>query len=485
MNLRSFAMSTAKLVVGCVSLSLFLTSYIGNALTVAVPFFVSHYHTTPAYASFALTGYATALACFLLPASLLAQRFSNRSIFLLGLISCSLITAAIPFSPTLPLLVAGRIAQGATAALCLSTAMALISRHVPTAARFVAIGIAVCFTYSGVSLSLSFSGLIIDNWGYQYMFFAASLALACLFCVARNIPKESEENIASKSTLPYFKVLLFILSIGLCLLSLSALASWHGARYSLLIGIALVALLVSYEYKSTAPNKIHVIPVHLLTNNKSFTYCFLVSIAAYVSVMAEPVLLALFSQYTLGISATQAGFIIVVQPITIALVSFLTGRITKVLGGNATVTLGLVIQTLALASFVVIDTETTVTSLILRQLAVGTGFALFSAPNTTLITLAVAKHQYALASSMQQLGRSLGQGTAYALVTVIIAAVVSATPGSAIYPEQFATASVIILLISASLGIAGIVFAYLGYLQAKHQTKTQGTLHASTSAVPA
>ena len=48
-----------------------------------------HYQTLPQYASFALTGYATALACFLLPASLLAKRFSNRTIFLLGLSSCA------------------------------------------------------------------------------------------------------------------------------------------------------------------------------------------------------------------------------------------------------------------------------------------------------------------------------------------------------------------------------------------------------------
>ena len=471
-------MNQAKLVVGCVSFSLFLTSYIGNALTVAVPFFVSHYHTSPAYASFALTGYATALACFLLPASLLAQRFSNRTIFVLGLISCALITAAIPLSPTLPILVAGRIAQGAAAALCLSTGMALISRHVPTAQRFVAIGIAVCCTYSGVSLSLSLSGIIIDNWGYQYMFYAASLALALLFVIARQIPKdELNQGLA----LPYFKLLVFILAIGLCLLSLSALASWSIARYSLLLGIILLAVLISYEYHNPH-HKVTVIPVHLLTNNKSFTYCFLVSIAAYVSVMAEPVLLALFSQYTLGISATQAGFIIVVQPITIAIVSFLTGRITKILGGNATVTLGLIIQTLALASFVVIDTHTTVLSLVLRQLAVGTGFALFSAPNTTLITLSVAKHQYALASSMQQLGRSLGQGTAYALVTVIIAAWVSAAPGSAIYPEQFAQASVIILVVSATLGLAGILFSALGYLQSKKSVPSSTTKELSLAA---
>lgn len=559
-------MRKSSLVVCCVSLCLFLTSYTGNALTVAVPFLVKHFNTLPQYASLALTGYATALACFLLPASLLARRFSNRRIFITGLISCAAITAAIPFSPNLWVMVAGRIAQGAAASLCLSTAMALISSHVETSRRFIAIGIAVCLTYTGVSSSLSFSGVIIDGIGYQYMFYGAASAMAALTLLAVRIPKESADSTVD---LPYSRIIVFVLSIGLCLLSLSCLASWHYASYGLILGLALTAALVVYEYSLltrntgnkcitcdkginsnqpsasdkdlsgrahsiisrdllrralrlarrqhssegdaqtlsatsikagltginagaalvplnsgsalSASRTLQVIPVQLLIGNRPFTWCFLVSIAAYVSVMAEPVLLALFSQYTLGISASQAGFIIVVQPVTIAVVSFFTGRIARILGGNLTVTAGLIIQTIALATFTIIDESTTVTSLILRQLAVGTGFALFSAPNTTLITLTVARQNYALASSMQQLGRSIGQGTAYALVTVIIAAVVSARPGSAAFPEQFADASVIILTISALLGISGIFFAALGTLEARRQART-AVDHSTTSA---
>ncbi len=479
-------MSNSKLVICCVSLCHFLTSYIGNALTVAVPFFVERYQTLPQYASFALTGYATALACFLLPASLLAKRFSNRSIFLLGLSSCAVITALIPLSPTLLILVLGRILQGAASSLCLTTGMALISDHVPNNKRFIAIGIAVCLTYTGVSSSLSFSGVIIDNYGYQYMFYAASAAIALLFALSVRIPNDSQALNLKGQSLPYGKLVLFVLSIGLCLLSLSALGSFRYAEYGLASGLALLAVLVILEYQNYKKDNYQelstVIPVQFLINNRRFTYCFLVSFAAYVSVMAEPVLLALFSQYTLGISATEAGFIIVVQPIVIAVVSYFTGRITKLLGGNATVTLGLIIQTIALATFVVIDTNTTVLSLVLRQLAVGTGFALFSAPNTTLITLAVAPKDCALASSMQQLGRSLGQGIAYALVTVTIAAVVSADPSSIAYPEQFAQASVVILAISAALGLLGIVFSALGYLESRKAENDSPLNESSTLA---
>ena len=83
---------------------------------------------------------------------------------------------------------------------------------------------------------------------------------------------------------------------------------------------------------------------------------------------------------------------------------------------------------------------------------------------------------------MQQLGRSLGQGIAYALVTVTIAAVVSADPSSIAYPEQFAQASVVILAISAALGLLGIVFSALGYLESRKAENESSLDETSTLA---
>lgn len=486
------------LVVGCISLCLFLTSYVGNALTVAVPYFVELYQCPPHIVTLATSAYATALACVLLPASILARHFGNKRIFVYGLIGCVLFTALIPLSPTVWCLFLGRFFQGASAALCLSTAMAIISEQVPSKQRFGAIGIAVCLTYSGVSLSLSFSGVIIDNIGYEWMFYCSAVAFAVVLAVAAKLPRSQVHAVHAR--LPLTKIALFALAIGLFLLSLTTLATQELASYGLLVAVLVLALVAHHDYRLSKRFGLHhhataasesasevksqresapvevVIPVHFLTHNRAFLACFLVSVTAYFSVMAEPVLLALFSQFTLGLSATTAGFIIVVQPITIALVSACTGRLTRYLSGNTVVTLGLIIQTIALGSFVFIDETTTPLDLIIRQLFVGTGFALFSAPNTTLLTFAVGRANFALASSTQQVGRSLGQAASLALVSLTISAVVTALPNTELYRLQFADASVLILAISALSGLLGIVSSAFGWYvakQAKAQQKPQ------------
>lgn len=490
------------LVVGCVSLCLFLTSYVGNALTVAVPYFVELYHCPPHIVTLATSAYATALACVLLPASILARHFGNKRIFVYGLIGCVLFTALIPLSPTVWCLFLGRFFQGASAALCLSTAMAIISEQVPSKQRFGAIGIAVCLTYSGVSLSLSFSGVIIDNIGYEWMFYCSAVAFALVLAVATKLPRSQVHAVQTR--LPLTKIALFALAIGLFLLSLTTLATQELASYGLLVAVLVLALVAQHDYRLSKRFGLHhhataqqataaseskpeaqsqresapvevVIPVHFLTHNRAFLACFLVSVTAYFSVMAEPVLLALFSQFTLGLSATTAGFIIVVQPITIALVSACTGRLTRYLSGNTVVTLGLIIQTIALGSFVFIDETTTPLDLIIRQLFVGTGFALFSAPNTTLLTFAVGRANFALASSTQQVGRSLGQAASLALVSLTISAVVTALPNTELYRLQFADASVLILAISALSGLLGIVSSVFGWHVAKQAAKAQQT----------
>ena len=469
------------LVVGCVSLCLFLTSYVGNALTVAVPYFVELYNCPPHIVTLATSAYATALACVLLPASILARHFGNKRIFVYGLLGCVLFTALIPLSPTVWCLFLGRFFQGASAALCLSTAMAIISEQVPSKQRFGAIGIAVCLTYSGVSLSLSFSGVIIDNIGYEWMFYCSAVAFALVLAVATKLPRSQVHAVQTR--LPLTKIALFALAIGLVAVLVLALVAHHDYRLSKRFGLhhhataqqATAASESKPEAQSqceSAPVEV-VIPVHFLTHNRAFLACFLVSVTAYFSVMAEPVLLALFSQFTLGLSATTAGFIIVVQPITIALVSACIGRLTRYLSGNTVVTLGLIIQTIALGSFVFIDETTTPLDLIIRQLFVGTGFALFSAPNTTLLTFAVGRANFALASSTQQVGRSLGQAASLALVSLTISAVVTALPNTELYRLQFADASVLILAISALSGLLGIVSSVFGWYVAKHAKAQQ------------
>ena len=452
-------------------------SYIGNALTVAVPFFVGRFDCPPHLVTLAISGYATALACVLLPASIWARQRGNQRLFVYGLIGCAVTTAVTTQAPSVWLLFVGRLLQGASAALCLSTAMALIAAQVPAQQRFGAIGIAVGCTYIGVSTALSFSGIIIDSIGFEWMFYGSAAAFALLTLVARKLP---QPPVHQNQRLPKTKSLFFALGIGLFLISLSTLATQALAPYGLIVAVLLLALVASRDYAicqrhglaqhatpHSGPAPKHpevVIPVHF------FLACFLVSVTAYFSVMAEPVLLALFSQFTLGLPASIVGFIVVVQPVTIALVSTLTGRLTRYLSGNAVVTLGLIIQTIALGSFVFIDESTTPLGLIVRQLFVGTGFALFSAPNTTLLTFAVGKANFALASSTQQVGRALGQASSLALVSLIIAAVVTASPDSALYPVQFAEATVIILAISAISGLLGIAASGYGWYLSRQKT---------------
>ena len=354
--------------------------------------------------------------------------------------------------------------------------MAIISEQVPSKQRFGAIGIAVCLTYSGVSLSLSFSGVIIDNIGYEWMFYCSAVAFALVLAVAAKLPRSQLHAVQTR--LPLTKIALFALAIGLFLLSLTTLATQELASYGLLVAVLVLALVAHHDYRLSKRFGLHhhataqqataaseskteaqsqresapvevVIPVHFLTHNRAFLACFLVSVTAYFSVMAEPVLLALFSQFTLGLSATTAGFIIVVQPITIALVSACTGRLTRYLSGNTVVTLGLIIQTIALGSFVFIDETTTPLDLIIRQLFVGTG--------------------------TQQVGRSLGQAASLALVSLTISAVVTALPNTELYRLQFADASVLILAISALSGLLGIVSSAFGWYVAKQDSKVKQT----------
>jgi len=86
--------------------------------------------------------------------------------------------------------------------------------------------------------------------------------------------------------------------------------------------------------------------------------------------------------------------------------------------------MGMVVMTIGLFLFSLLDNETTLTSIILNLILLGFGYALFSSPNTNAIMTSVEKRYYGIASgtlgTMRLLGQMLSMGIAMLLFALFI-----------------------------------------------------------------
>ena len=87
-----------------------------------------------------LSGYALALAVFLLTAGSLADRFGRRKLFLAGLAMFSAASALCALAPTAGMLIAARLVQGLGAAVVFPASLAILAEAFQGPARRRAIG---------------------------------------------------------------------------------------------------------------------------------------------------------------------------------------------------------------------------------------------------------------------------------------------------------------------------------------------------------
>jgi len=147
-------------------------------------------------------------------------------------------------------------------------------------------------------------------------------------------------------------------------------------------------------------------------------------------------LLSLYLQVIRGFSAQAAGFILLIQPVLMAIVSPYAGRLSDRFEPQIVASIGMSLTAVGLAVLVTIDYNTSIWLIAGVLLLQGLGFALFGSPNMNAVMSSVDRRFYGVASSTTGTMRLVGQALSMALVSFIFAANLGdAKITSAIAPE--------------------------------------------------
>src|SRR4051794_33503231 len=155
----------------CVSTALLLLNV--TAPQVALEAIASDLHASFSDLQWVLSGYALALAVFLLTAGSLADRFGRKRLFLAGLGLFSAASALCALAPSPAALVAARIVQGLAAAVVFPSSLAILAEEFHGAERRRAIGV------WGATIGLAFAagpllgGVLVDLFGWRAIFAAS------------------------------------------------------------------------------------------------------------------------------------------------------------------------------------------------------------------------------------------------------------------------------------------------------------------------
>jgi EmrB/QacA subfamily drug resistance transporter len=430
--------------------SSFLTPLMGSTVIVALRRIQEAFSLDAVTLSWVSMSVLLAAATFLVPFGRIADIYGRKKIFTYGITLYTLSSLFLGLSPSVAFLISFRVVQGMGAAMIFSTGVAILTSVFPPNERGRALGINVAAVYAGLSLGPPLGGFLTQHFGWQSIFFFnVPLGLITLVTAVWKLKGEWAEARGEKFDL--VGSLVYGLSLVAVMYGFSQLPAKTG-WWLIIGGVVGLFAFIQWEMRVGSP----VLSVRLFRHNAAFSLSNLAALINYSATNAVTFLLSLYLQYIKGFTPQRAGLILIAQPVVMAVLSPLAGRLSDRIEPRVLASLGMAITTAGLVMLIFLNPESGLDYFLLSLGILGFGFALFSSPNTNAIMSSVERKFYGVASAtlatMRLTGQMLSQGIAL-LVFALYIGRVEITPE---YYPQFLESARTAFIIFAALCFGGI-----------------------------
>ena len=406
-----------KIILVIAAIASFLTPFMGSTINLAIPAIGKSFGADAILLSWVATSYLLAAAVFMVPFGRLADIIGRKKIFRWGIILFSVSTLLSGLTPNISLLILARIIQGTGSAMIFATGIAIVTSVFPPKERGKAMGITIAAVYAGLSAGPFAGGLLTNYFGWRSIFFFTFPLGIIVLLALMKIPGEWAGARGEKFDLK--GSLIYGISLSSLIFGFSRLPETLGFVLTL-AGIGGIVGFVLFESGLKFP----VMNIDLFRKNRVFAFSNLAALINYSATFAVTFLLSLYLQIVAGYSPRDAGLILVTQPIVMAIVSPLAGRLSDKIEPSLLSSAGMIITTIGLFVFIFLDDTTSIYLLIGNLVFLGIGFGLFSSPNTNAIMSSVEKQFYGLASgamgTMRLVGQMFSMGIAMLLFSLFI-----------------------------------------------------------------
>jgi len=408
--------STVKLwpILATAMFASFMNPFMMSAVNIGLPAIQADFDCNATSLSWITNSFLLANAIVLLPVSKAADNWGRVKFFRLGLFLFTIFTLLSALSPNLPTLMVMRALQGAGSALMSVTALAIVTDAYPQQKRGVALGMNIAAVYTGLSVGPFIGGLLTQLGGWQLIFYSvvplgAITIILSYFNFSHSQPIHKAPPFDIKGSLLYALAIFAFVFGGGKIRSSAGIIIW-------LAGIVLMVYFFYFEKRKEFP----ILNVSLLRNNRGFTFANMASLIHYSATFGIGFLLSLYLQYSKGLSPRDAGLVLVIQPVIMAITAPLTGRLSDKFNAGYIASVGLLFTFIGLIGLVFLNQSSSIGTITLFLIFLGLGFGFFTSPNTNSVMSSVERKDLGVASGINATMRVFGQTFSMMLVTIFI-----------------------------------------------------------------
>ena len=190
------------LTVACMGVALVVASM--TALNTALGDLAVATSATQTQLTWVVDGYTLALACLLLPAGAIGDRYGRRGALLAGLMIFALGSAAPAILHDPLQIIAGRAVAGIGAAFVMPATLSLLTVAYPKEERMKAVGMWASTAGSGGVLGMLGSGLLLRLWDWHAIFWSLGIAGLVIFALGAPSPRRVKPTLPESIGLAQF-----------------------------------------------------------------------------------------------------------------------------------------------------------------------------------------------------------------------------------------------------------------------------------------
>jgi len=401
----------------------FMAALDGSVVNTILPVLREAFHSNVATIEWVVTVYLLVLSGLLLTFGRLGDLRGHKSIYVWGfgifIISSALCGAA--WSSTM--LVVFRGLQAIGGAMLASNSPAIVTGNFPAEQRGRAFGLISTMTYLGLTIGPSLGGWLTHAFGWRTVFYInvpvgiLAFTLGMIF-IPKDAPSESHQRF------DLLGAITFLAALTLLLLGLNKGADWGWSSLSILGPLAgaiiFAVTFILIEQRSPAPMlDLSLFRIPLFSTSTAN------AVLNYICVFSITFLMPFYLIQGRGFNPAQAGLLLTVQPVMMAITAPISGELSDRVGSRLPGMLGMGLLACGLFLLSRLGAESQPWLVILGLAVAGSGTGTFISPNTSALMGAAPRSRQGIASGVQAAARNfgmvLGIGLAGAIFTTHLA----------------------------------------------------------------
>ncbi len=395
-----------------IGLVYFINVFALSSINIAIPAIADEFKVSALLLNWTGMIFLVSMMMFTLPIAKLANGIGRRTIFIMGMIVFIVSSVISVVADSIYMVLAIRFFQGVGSAALFSSGLAIIAAIYPEGEKAGAIGIINTMVYTGMTLGPMLGGWILQLYNWRIlMALPAIVVLLSLFAFMVSV-NQNRRTLAE--SIDWIGTTIWSLALWVIFLSISLPISML-TLVGLTLGIGLLIVFVKQQNRSNNP----LVNLERLKKNKLFNRSILASICSYAGNYSLIFLLSLYLQYIIQLDSLQAGKILAVQALLMALLSSMVGKLSNRFGTANMAISGCVFMVLAYFVLSRLTMESSVMIVITGLILNGFGFGLFSAPNNTIAMEAVPAERLNIGSALVNLARNIGSTMGMAVVLLL------------------------------------------------------------------